>query len=103
MKTLLAFAGVMLMTIGCAPVPPPDGGDDVPTHANPAFTCDASKAQSLIGRPASAELAAEAQRLSGAGTVRWLEPGQVVTMEFREDRLNIEVDDQRKVISIRCG
>jgi len=65
--------------------------------------CDAANAQSLVGRPATAELAAEAQRLSSAGAVRWLRPGQVITMEYRADRLNIEIDAQNQVVAIRCG
>jgi hypothetical protein len=102
MRTSFALAGVMTVTMACTSVPP-DGQESVPTHANPAFTCDAAPAQSLVGRPATTELAAEAQRLSGAGIVRWLQPGQIVTMEFREDRLNIELDAQNKVVAIRCG
>ncbi|HTU11017.1 MAG TPA: I78 family peptidase inhibitor [Allosphingosinicella sp.] len=72
--------------------PPPEGG-----------ACDAAPAQGLIGRPASPELAREAQRLTGAGTWRWLRPGQIVTMEFRADRLNLHLDAQDRVERIACG
>jgi hypothetical protein len=95
----LAITAVSIM--GCTPPTSPVGQE--PTHADPAFRCDAAPAQSLVGQPATTELAAQAQRLSGAGLVRWLQPGQIVTMEFREDRLNIELDAQNKVVAIRCG
>ena len=65
--------------------------------------CDAAGTESLVGRPASAELAAEAQQRSGARTVRWLQPGQIVTMEYRAGRLNIHLDARNRVESFACG
>lgn len=65
--------------------------------------CDAAKAQDLVGQLADGDLAARAMRLSGAASIRWLRPGQIVTMEYRADRLNIQIDDQNKVVAIRCG
>lgn len=35
--------------------------------------------------------------------VRVIHPGQPVTRDFREDRLNIEVDQSGRVIGIKCG
>jgi hypothetical protein len=65
--------------------------------------CDAARAQSLIGQSASSELAVRARRLTGAAVVRWLRPGQIVTMEFRADRLSIVLDAGNTVQAIRCG
>ncbi|MGS1017666.1 I78 family peptidase inhibitor [Allosphingosinicella humi] len=97
MTTKLTIACLALGTAACttmaADAPPAMGPDK----------CDALRAQGLIGRPASAELAAEAQRLSGAEMVRWLQPGQVVTMEYRHGRLNIVLDKDNRVESINCG
>ena len=90
---------MLLLTAACATAPT-QGGSAPPSLEG---QCDAAKAQRLVGRPASAELAAEARRLSGAGVVRWLRPGQVITMEYRADRLNIEIDAANNVVSIRCG
>lgn len=78
--------------------PPPES-----TPPPEAGTCDAAPARGLIGRPASPELAAEAQRLTGARVWRWLRPGQIVTMEFRADRLNIRLDARDKVEGLSCG
>jgi len=93
-------AGVALITIGCAPVPPP-APEAVPLQR--AGSCEASKAQSLVGRQRSEALGAEALRLTGARDLRWIRPGDMVTMDFREDRLNIHVDAQRRVTRLRCG
>lgn len=35
--------------------------------------------------------------------VRVIYPGQAVTRDFREDRLNVEVDQSGRVIGIKCG
>jgi hypothetical protein len=100
MMRIAFLAGLITMTISCAPPPPPEG--EPPMSPSPA-SCDASKAQSLLGQAATSELAAEAQRLTGADTVRWLRPDQIVTMEYREGRLNIVIDEANRVAAIRCG
>jgi len=78
-----------------------------PAHAAPppasGGECNAEPAQALVGRQSSPALAAEAQRLSGAQVWRWLRPGEIVTMEFRADRLNLHLDAQGKVERINCG
>lgn len=85
-------AAILLGVSGCATAP-----------ESSARSCDASQAQALVGQPAGSEVAAQAQHLSGAGTVRWLHPGDIITMEFRADRLNLVLDAQNRIQSIRCG
>lgn len=86
-----------LALAGCTPppvsTPPPPAGD----------ACNAAATQGLVGRPASPELAREAQRLTGARVWRWLRPGQMVTMEYRADRLNLRLNAEDKVEAISCG
>lgn len=65
--------------------------------------CDAASVQDLIGQEATADLGAEIQQRTGAQSFRWLQPGQIVTMEFREDRVNVHLDAQNRVRSINCG
>ena len=96
-----------LLTLGtaCTTLPPAAAADEeqVPVHGETGYRCNERPAQHLVGRPATAELGAEAQRLTGARTVRWLRPGDIVTMEFREDRLNVDLDERQRVKAIRCG
>ena len=99
LRTLLA--GATLMTLGCAAVPPPGADGAAPVQG--AGICDASKAQALVGRQRGAPLGSEALRLTRARDLRWIRPGDVVTMDFREDRLNIHVDAQGRVTQLRCG
>jgi len=97
MTMKLMIAPALLAATACTTMP-----TNTPPAAKPE-SCNALPAQGLIGRAASAELAAEAQRLSGAEMVRWLQPGQVVTMEYRHGRLNIVLDKDNRVQSINCG
>jgi hypothetical protein len=104
MRTILA-AGALLMTMSaCAAVPPPPGGEDeVRTDDDPRYVCKAERAQHLVGRPSSQELGAETVRLTGARTLRWIPEGGIVTMDYRTDRVNVELDRQNRVTRIRCG
>ena len=99
MTRLLAGALLITMT-GCATVPPAEA-EEVPVRGG--GRCDAAKAQGLIGRAQSHELGVEALRLSGARIVRWIPEGGMVTMDYREDRLNIQLDGRNKVVKISCG
>ena len=84
-----------LLAAGCATAPPAEAGGQ--------GKCDASRAQKLIGRTKSAGLAAEAKRLSGATALRWIAPGTMVTMDYREDRINLRVDSKDRLIKVDCG
>ena len=97
MRRLMAGM-VMTAMAGCA-----TAAEEVPVRGETGRKCDASKAQGLVGRMASEALGAEALRLSGAGKLRWIAPGMAVTMDFREDRLNIRLDGRNMVTAITCG
>ena len=95
--------GALLMTIsGCANVPPPEDVDP-PVQGETGRKCDASKAQGLVGRTRSREVGAEAMRLSGAAALRWIPEGAMVTMDYREDRVNLHLDGKGKVARVACG
>lgn len=67
-------------------------------------SCNADTARSsAIGKPATAEVVEQARKAAGARMVRVLKPGQMVTMEYAEGRLNIDVDAHNVVINLRCG
>lgn len=93
---MIARALPVLLLAACAPTPAPE-----PVQPPPA--CFVEKAQTLLGRPATQELATEALRLTGARTVRWMRPGMAVTMDYRADRLNILIDDTNMVTRLSCG
>jgi hypothetical protein len=86
--------------------PPVESGPvavDSGSAAEPTGECDAGKAEGLVGREASEENGAEARRLTGARAIRWIRPGQAVTMDYSPSRLNIKVDANERIEGFTCG
>ncbi len=61
-------------------------------------TCGAAGLQHLVGQPA-----AEAEGVSAPDGVRIFGPDQAVTMDYRERRLNIELDGNDRILRVFCG
>jgi len=92
---------LMAMALGCTTAPADKGEPEVRERG--AGRCDAAAAQRLVGRERSDALGAEAMRVSGAARLRWIAPGMMVTMEYREDRLNLHLGPDGRVLKIACG
>lgn len=65
--------------------------------------CNADRVQPLVGREATPDLIARAQERAGARNTRVIKPGDMVTQDFRSDRLNLEVDNANTITAARCG
>lgn len=65
--------------------------------------CDAAKVQDLVGQVLTEEMQRSALATSGARSLRVVPPGMAVTMDYREDRLNIDTDAAGKVLAVKCG
>lgn len=90
---------VPVLVLGCAqPAPAP-----APAVPVPPGECATEPARSVEGKAFDADVQAQAQRLSGARSVRVIRPGQAVTMDFSPFRLNIELDASDRVLRVRCG
>ncbi|WP_106639316.1 I78 family peptidase inhibitor [Allosphingosinicella vermicomposti] len=99
---MMRFAAALLIpALGACATSASDG--TAPAMPSIGGRCDAAPAQDMVGQPATAELGADVQRRTGANAFRWLQPGQIVTMEFRDGRVNVHLDEQNKVRSINCG
>lgn len=89
------------------PLEPPPMADEPPPRRMPGademLRCDADAARGAIGQEATAEVVEQARRDAGADVVRTLKPGQVVTMEFHNSRLNLSVDADNVVVAVSCG
>jgi hypothetical protein len=93
MKRLPMLVLAAVATAGCAQGQPPAA----------AAKCNAPQAQFAVGQAATPQLAEEARRRSGSSAVRVIKPGDMVTLEFSEQRLNLEVDAANRVLKARCG
>jgi Peptidase inhibitor I78 family len=66
-------------------------------------SCDAAPAQHLVGRSNNDAAVRDAMKLTGAKAVRVIPHDGMVTMDYRGDRLNIQLDEQGKILAITCG
>jgi hypothetical protein len=69
----------------------------------PRHMCRDGAARLVIGHRYSEKLAERTRRAAGAAVTRTIVPGHVYTMDFRHDRLNLEVDRRGIVRRVRCG
>ncbi len=68
-----------------------------------ARACNAENASHVTGRKMSSALEAEAKRSSGADMIRVIRPGQMVTRDYRSERLNLQLNDFDVVVRAYCG
>jgi hypothetical protein len=96
-KIALATATASALA-GCAVAQP------VPVHgATPGYVCSNAGLERFVGQPATEALGSEMLRVSGARVLRWLQPGQIVTMEFSAERLTVHLDSSNRVERASCG
>ena len=77
-----------------------DGRPEMPA---PGVQCDANRLTNVIGQRRSPRVEMRAKRASGANIVRWLEPGAMMTMDFRADRLNLNLGKDGRINGAGCG
>jgi hypothetical protein len=65
--------------------------------------CDAAAAQFAVGKSASPALLEQARVKAGAQTARVLGPNDMITLEYRSDRLNLNTDQAATVNRVNCG
>lgn len=74
------------------------------TASGPApATCRNEALAQFAGQPASQELGERMLTASGARAIRWVPKGGVVTMDYREDRITVQLDETNRVERASCG
>ncbi|NTS64431.1 hypothetical protein HRV97_04580 [Sphingomonas sp. HHU CXW] len=89
---------LLLLVAACAPQPAPVTGE----QAQAGGSCDAAAVQQFVGQTADTA-APTALRLTGAKTLRRYATGDMLTMDYRADRLNIETDANGRIVKLTCG
>ncbi|KAB2788962.1 hypothetical protein F9L06_25930 [Brucella anthropi] len=93
--TALVAIGTLLALAACTPAP-------APTATTEAGICNPGAAQRLVGRSRITD--DEAKRLTGAGSVRQIAPGQPVIQNYSNTRLTIETDPATdRITAASCG
>jgi len=87
---------ILAALTACTPVPPAE---------KPAAegACNANAANAIIGKAYTADAIEKARIASGSKTVRVIRPGMAVTMDYRIDRLNVDLDEKDVVTGVHCG
>lgn len=83
-------------------MPPAGIAQEPEAGAGPA-ACDGEAAQRFVGELYTPELGEQARVAAGAQVGRALRPGEVVTMEFRADRLSLTLDESGRITRAACG
>ncbi len=112
-KSLVAIGLVAAFAVSCsqetpapapsvtAEAPPAAAAPEAPPAGVPAGaddTCNAAKYAGLVGRPADMPGVPE----PGPG-FRHVGPDTQVTMDFREDRINMDISAEGVITGFRCG
>ncbi|GAB2500031.1 I78 family peptidase inhibitor [Arenimonas alkanexedens] len=105
----LFFATAGLALMACATPAPEAMANPPETRPLPAtseelpMSCDAKKGQWAVGKIADDVLVAKVKADTGSTSYRVIPPDTAVTMDYREDRVNIDVDAANLVTAVRCG
>ena len=97
MRRVSLLAAALPFAAACATIP---ADVEDPGATGP---CDAASLGDLVGQAPTRELGTEAMRRSGARSLRWIRPGDAVTMDYRPDRLNVRLDARHRVEAFSCG
>lgn len=85
-----------LSVAACATMPPPPG-------AMTTGACNADGARWAIGQAVDDDVVNRVLRDTSSRDARVLRPGDMATMDFRPDRVNIDVNERGAITGIRCG
>lgn len=102
----LASLGSLLaaaLLAGCSTTSTEPATDAAATTETGHSRCEAKAAEFTIGKQASPQLLDEARKRAGAQNARFLQPDDMVTLEYRSDRLNLNTDAGHIVTRVNCG
>ena len=96
----IVLVAALLASAACTPV---EMRGETPAASPIAAACNADSLGDLVGKRASDARADVMQTRSGARTLRWIAPNTAVTMDFRPDRLNVDVDAKGRIERFTCA
>lgn len=97
-RIVLPLFVLLLSVVACATIPPPPSAGPMPGGA-----CNAAAVAWAVGRAPTPDLVERARMESGSAMVRVIAPGQMVTQEFRADRLTIRTNERGAITGLACG
>jgi hypothetical protein len=101
-----------MLLCACSANPPPSqakpvtGGPSQPTPVHgvtPGHACTTAGTDRFVGQQGTSANADAILRASNAAVLRWSPPNTMLTMDYRQDRVTIWLDEANKITKIRCG
>ena len=102
MSWKLVTLGSLLAVVALSGCSTPGTAKEPVAEAN-SGRCDAMAAAFVIGQKASPGLLEQARVKAGAQNARILLPHDIMTLEYRSDRLNLNADDNAIITRVNCG
>ena len=102
-RAYLATLAVAAVLAGCSTGGNADGGAAPAAPVGNDGRCEASSATFTVGKAATPELLEQARKASGAQIARVLKPTDMITLEYRSERLNLNADEKGVVTRVNCG
>jgi len=100
-------AGILAAGLAaCTPSGNGPSADSTEPAAAPAPAddkCNSARVADVVGQPYDDALLARIKTAVGHDTIRPIRPGDAVTMDFREERLNVEIGADGKVVRVFCS
>lgn len=100
-STLASIATASALLAGCIPAGTGLDGENSPPPS--ADACGAAGLAAYVGKADSPALQKQISAESKAKAIRMLTPGMAVTMDYRADRLNVNIDANGRYTSFACG
>lgn len=100
MTRIALTAALALLLSACMTTPVPADGGQIPSAA---ANCVADPAAWAVGKQANADIVERVRVDSHSRIVRTLRPGQMITMEFSAERVDIRVDAANVILAVSCG
>lgn len=98
MSRLVLPVALLLSLTACVSTPPPPG-----SAVAPSGQCNAEGARWAIGRGIDDDTTNRILRDTGSRDARVLKPGMGATMDYRQDRINIDLNERGAITGLRCG
>jgi len=102
----LASLGTLLAALalaGCSTPGASEPAKDAAVTDAGHSRCESKAAEFSIGQKASPQLLEQARTRAGAQNARILKPNDMITLEYRSDRLNLNTDDNLVITRVNCG
>lgn len=101
-------AAFLCLTLACSSAaanmaPKRQVAPGVQPMASASTPCGADKVARFVGQDDRPNMRILLRAPVGHDRIRWIKPGDVITQDYRADRLNVIFDEQGRVAAVRCG